>query len=64
MPIRIRLEKFDSRINIDKWMTGFKPQRGEIFVERRPAPKQAPEQKLFRLNETDTGAMNTKGRRD
>jgi hypothetical protein len=45
-------------------MTGFKPQRGEIFVEKRPAPKLAPEQKLFRLNETDTGATKTKGRRD
>ena len=28
MLIRIRLEKFDLKINPDKWMAGFKPQRG------------------------------------
>jgi hypothetical protein len=29
-----RLEKFDPKINPDKWLAGFKPQRGEIFVEK------------------------------
>jgi hypothetical protein len=35
LPTRIRLEKFDLKTNPYKWMDGIKPQRGEIFVERR-----------------------------
>jgi hypothetical protein len=35
LPMHIRLEKFDPKINPDKWMASFKTQRGEIFVVQR-----------------------------
>jgi hypothetical protein len=45
-------------------MAGFKTQRGEIFVERRPLKELAPEQKFSKGDEVNTGAkMAEDGRR-